>query len=486
METIIDEAVSAFSGDHLTKGRLGEFIRRVEDRAVVTPHVLICESLDRLNRQAPLDALSPFIGLIKAGITLVTLADRQRFTRESMADDGGLRLLGSLIVMLRAHEESAIKSKRVRAAWDRKRREAAVRKLTRTCPAWLRLSPDRSKFEIVEDRAEIVRLIFRETAAGVGKGSIASRLNAAGVPSFRGRNGWHASYIQKVLSSDAALGSYQPHTVEAGRRVPIGPPVPGYFPAVVEESLALRARAAIIARRTGAAGRKGAEFRNILAGVAQCNACGGSMTYVGKGAAEGYLACSSARRRRGCDSRTLFNFNEAERQFLDLALMFDPAAREAPSAAQTRQDLRRVQRNVADFSARLSKLLATFGHDTTDEIVAAVTVARDRLRTARLDEARLKDTLLVQEHGLGLADLHTAIRNLRQSETLQSPSRFLLRARIAHAAKAAGFTIVFHDPGRQVEVRCRGYSRPVWFSCTPRRTASPRGPLGRFAKRVHE
>ena len=29
VETIIDEAVSAFSGNHLTKGRLGEFIRRV-------------------------------------------------------------------------------------------------------------------------------------------------------------------------------------------------------------------------------------------------------------------------------------------------------------------------------------------------------------------------------------------------------------------------------------------------------------------------
>ena len=37
VETIIDEAVSAFSGHHLTKGRLGEFIRRVEDRAVATP-----------------------------------------------------------------------------------------------------------------------------------------------------------------------------------------------------------------------------------------------------------------------------------------------------------------------------------------------------------------------------------------------------------------------------------------------------------------
>lgn len=33
VETIIDEAVSAFSGDHLTKGRLGEFIGRVRDPA---------------------------------------------------------------------------------------------------------------------------------------------------------------------------------------------------------------------------------------------------------------------------------------------------------------------------------------------------------------------------------------------------------------------------------------------------------------------
>ena len=61
VETIIDEAVSAFTGHHLTKGRLGEFIRRVEGGAIGTPHILICESLDRLNRQAPLDALAPFI-----------------------------------------------------------------------------------------------------------------------------------------------------------------------------------------------------------------------------------------------------------------------------------------------------------------------------------------------------------------------------------------------------------------------------------------
>jgi DNA invertase Pin-like site-specific DNA recombinase len=487
VETIIDEAVSAFSGHHLTRGRLGQFIRRVEDRAVALPHTLICESLDRLNRQAPLDALAPFIGLINAGITLVTLTDRQQFTRESMGEDGGLRLLGSLIVMLRAHEESATKSKRVRAAWERKRREADVRKLTKTCPAWLRLAPDRSRFEIVEERADIVRLIFAETACGIGKGSIAARLNDAGVPPFRGKNGWHASYIQKLLSSDAALGIYQPHTMEGGRRVPAGPPVPSYFPPIVAESLALKARAAIIARRQGAAGRKGADFRNILTGIAQCAACGGSMTYIGKGDAERYLACSSARRRRGCSSRTLFNFNEAERQFLDAAMRMDPAARRTPAASETRLELHRVQRDVARLSGRLTKLLAAFESDSTDEVVATVSATSDRLRLARLAEGKLKDALVVEEYGAGLPDLLAAITELRSSESPTSgSSKFLVRARIAHAAKAAGFTAVFHEQQRRVELRCVGYEDAVWFSCMPQRSDPKRDPLGRFAKRAHD
>ncbi|WP_087139552.1 recombinase family protein [Brevundimonas diminuta] len=481
VETIIDEAVSAFSGHHLTKGRLGEFIRRVEDRAVAMPHVLICESLDRLNRQAPLDALAPFIGLINAGITLITLTDRQRFTRQSMADDGGLRLLGSLIVMLRAHEESATKSKRVRAAWERKRREADVRKLTKTCPAWLRLSPDRSRFEIIVERADVIRMIFSETTAGVGKGSIAARLNAAGVPAFRGKHGWHASYIQKLLSSDAAGGTYQPHTMEDGRRVPIGPPVLNYFPPIVDHALMMKARAAIIARRTGAAGRKGADFRNIFTGIARCAACGGTMTYVGKGDAERYLACSSARRRRACGCRALFNFNEAERLFFEAALTFDPAIRNAPGASRTREDLLRASRDAARLSGRLTKLLDSFGSDATDEIVVTVATARDQLRLARTEEKRLRDQILVEEYGANLPDLRAAILELRAAdESASASSMFTLRARIAHAAKAAGFTATFHEDQRQVQLACEGYEREVWFTCQPKRLPASRNAMGQF------
>ncbi len=40
-ETIIDEATSAYSGTHLTRGRLGDFLRKVEAGDVEQGHVVL-------------------------------------------------------------------------------------------------------------------------------------------------------------------------------------------------------------------------------------------------------------------------------------------------------------------------------------------------------------------------------------------------------------------------------------------------------------
>ncbi len=240
--------------------------------------------------------------------------------------------------------------------------------------------------------------------------------------------------------------------------------------------------ATMIARRKWAAGRKGADFRNILSGIAKCAACGGSMTYVGKGDTERYLACSSARRRRGCDCRALFNFNEAERQFLDAALTFDPAMRLTSTAPRTREELHRVQRDVARLSDRLRGLLESFGSDSTEEIVAAVSAARDQLQQARLEEVRLREKLVVEEHGAGLVEVHAAVRDLkRQGKCAPQAAIFAARARVAHAAKAAGSVAICSKEERQIELRCLGYSEVVRFTCSPQRPLPARDRRGRFA-----
>jgi DNA invertase Pin-like site-specific DNA recombinase len=137
--------VSAFKGANVKDGALGQFLDAVKSGKVPKGSYLLVESLDRLSRQEILPSLTLFLTIIGAGITLVTLQDERVYDQRSRADD----LIISLTIMSRAHEESQLKSKRVGAAWANKRANAHQRKLTKWCPAWLRLSADRREYEII-------------------------------------------------------------------------------------------------------------------------------------------------------------------------------------------------------------------------------------------------------------------------------------------------------------------------------------------------
>ena len=175
-----------------------------------------------------------------AGITLVTLADGRAYTAESL-DNDPMALMMALLIFIRANEESVTKSRRIRAAWEAKRATAASKPLTARCPAWLRLKGDRTGFEVIEERAGVVRNIFEMALAGKGQHAIADALNKSGVQTW-GDNGrapakhWHRSYVIKVLSSSAVVGSYTPRVTEKqdGRRVfKALDPVTNYYPAIV-------------------------------------------------------------------------------------------------------------------------------------------------------------------------------------------------------------------------------------------------------------
>src|ERR1700677_1027654 len=204
-----DIGVSAFKGANVREGALGQFLDAVKAGSVKPGSYLIVESLDRLSREQVLTAQSLFLSIIQAGIHLVTLADN-RVYRAGMTDLADLIM--SLVIMSRAHEESQTKSHRIAAAWKNKRTKANSRQpMTKWCPAWLKLSSDRTGYEPILERAEIVRQIFRDTASGIGIYSVASRLNKAGVDTFGGPNGWHQSYVAKILANRGVLGEVQPH-----------------------------------------------------------------------------------------------------------------------------------------------------------------------------------------------------------------------------------------------------------------------------------
>lgn len=110
-----DEGLSAYHQQHIKSGALGVFLRAVEDGRVPSGSVLIVEGLDRLSRAEPLQAQAQLGQIVNAGITVVTASDGKTYSRQRLKENP-MDLVYSLLVMIRAHEESDTKSKRVKAS----------------------------------------------------------------------------------------------------------------------------------------------------------------------------------------------------------------------------------------------------------------------------------------------------------------------------------------------------------------------------------
>ena len=75
--TFTDLGVSAFRGANAKTGALGAFLEAVKDGTIAPGSHLLIENLDRLTRADVLEARETiFTGIIRRGITLVTLFDQ--------------------------------------------------------------------------------------------------------------------------------------------------------------------------------------------------------------------------------------------------------------------------------------------------------------------------------------------------------------------------------------------------------------------------
>src|SRR5689334_6886495 len=83
-ESLQDRGVSAYRGKNRTEGALARFLDRVRSGDVKRGSVLLVESLDRLSREQVMSALSLFLDIVRAGITIVTLADNQTYSEERL------------------------------------------------------------------------------------------------------------------------------------------------------------------------------------------------------------------------------------------------------------------------------------------------------------------------------------------------------------------------------------------------------------------
>ncbi|SDK75186.1 recombinase family protein [Microbulbifer yueqingensis] len=316
-----DLGLSAFDGSNVEKGALGAFLRLVQDGEVPSGSCLIVESLDRLSRDEILKAFNVFSNILTAGIRIVTLSDGMEYSEESVGANAG-QLFISLTLMSRAHEESATKSRRLKAVWEQKRKLISRRKLTAKCPAWLRLNEGRSSYEIIEERASLLKEIYRMSVDGHGKNAIATYLNENKIKPWGRSLGWQTSYIDKLLKTRAVLGDFQPHKMVSGKPTPVGDVIEDYFPQVITYELFHQAQNAISSRlRKG--GVKGEGVTSLFPGVLKCGYCGGSIKHRRKGSGkQRYIICDSAHRGMGCIKKN-WNYFSFEESFLSHTIHTD-------------------------------------------------------------------------------------------------------------------------------------------------------------------
>ncbi|MGF6902910.1 recombinase family protein [Paraburkholderia sp. GAS348] len=470
-----DLGVSAYDRSNVTRGALGAFLKAIDDGRVASGSYLLVESLDRLSRDRVIDALNQFLSILGKGITIVTLADGRIYTREG---DNTTDLIVSITVMSRAHEESLTKSRRLKAAWQNKRARVAEKKMTARCPLWMRLTEDASCFEFIPERVTLVREMIGLGKNGMGQAAIAKMLNSRQIPSFSGGpNGWHPSYIQKILTSPALYGDYQPGIFENGRVVPHGDPVPNYYPAVVskDEFYALQSFRSQNAVGGGKA-KKGSTVPNLLSGLLKCGYCGAPMVIAGAAAKrirsedgkevvrppKKVLVCDGGRRGLGCYA-VQWGHQDFETSFLSFCRGVDLdgllAEVRKPTALigelRTGDRLGAVETQISDTNRKIANVLGVI------EVGDAPRTILDRLRTLEdeLDSlTRDRDQLLIeiqQQKDLdqGAEVIARSTRTLIESmQTVDDMERFEVRAALAAKLRRFIESVRLYPAGRLYDV----------------------------------
>lgn len=352
---LYDPGVSAFEGNNIDQGMLGAFLKAIKKGKVSAGSYLLIESLDRLSRQAVPTALKLFLSILEQQITIVTLCDGMKYEQDNLNTS---ELIISITIMARAHEESQLKSKRLRAAWKGKRENISNIKMSRVAVAWLELNEDRTQFNLVPDRVSIVQDIFKWSLDGLGIHRIIQRLEDLNIKPFGKSNTWHPAYIQKILKSRAVLGELTSNSKERTATLQ------NYYPAIITEEQFYRTQNAIKSRNISGGGRKGKTIANLFQKIIFCGystdnnksgyRCSGNNETViiaNKGSKKKkghkYLQCSKQKRgSNGCpECHKLWRHDHFEVSFLSFVSEIDIS-----SLVETTDELKR---RIDEIQARL-------------------------------------------------------------------------------------------------------------------------------------
>lgn len=435
-----DLGVSAYRGKNAHTGALGGFLKAVDAGYVQRGSYLLIENMDRLSRADIVTAQGLFLQLVGSGINLVTLTNGEAYSAERFQREPEAIFL-VVLELIRANKESVRKGQLVGDAKARKKQRLAENGLegkpyTRQTPAWLTWSDRKGRYELIPERANIVREMFERMDKGDGLTRIARDLNQRGVPTWarsgnqRTADHWRTSYIRKVLTSSAPIGTFTPHTTthdettRARRDEPMAP-VENLFPAAVDADTYWRVNRKLSTK--AARGRNARQPpKSIVSGIIFCATCGHAVTRVAKGDYV-YLVCSRANMKAaGCDYKAV-RYDTVDKALREGARHLIKEAPRGKSTTALEKEIEELQANadrveqwvfdLIDLSVRDRSPNASQRRASAErELKALQKQLRDlRARRDTMTTASVKDRLKAVEHVLtksgDVAETNAALRD---------------------------------------------------------------------------
>ncbi len=309
-EDLRDVGLSGYKGHNVSRGQLGEFLDGIREGTIDRNVVLVVESLDRLSRQNPLQAFTQFVEILNYGIELHTLSDQQVYTKETVTQNQSL-LFVSIGSMMRAHEESSIKSQRLESAWKRKREQTSEGKtLTRLVPGWISVD-EHNKMHLIPEHAETVRSIFKMSIEeNLGYLQITRHLNEKIdsfpkiTPIWKTKNTsetWGSSFVVKILNTPNVYGA-----IETKHGL-----IENYYPPVISKAEFNLHQEKQRNRLSKKRGRKGVRQTNLFQGLIKCGCCGSNVKLAVK-QPTGLNTLICIKKSEGRTTCSMYNWNYAE------------------------------------------------------------------------------------------------------------------------------------------------------------------------------
>lgn len=306
---ILDAGVSAFKSRNSKQGALADFIAAVESSVIPSDSWLYVENLDRLSRADVTTANELFLRLLRLGLTLVTGMDGKTFTLDSV-NRNPTDLMLSILLFMRANEESLTKQKRVfgnvAALVERHRQGLPVNiKSAGSAPWWI--DSTGSQYEAVKPHPvhwiaakQAVELLLQ----GWGCFRVTAYLeqNSSVYPPPGGNKGkgmkrgecWVVANIKKMRANRALMGE-KIITVN-GQTYRLD----NYYPPLCTETEFARLQDIAESNRIPQGVQK--QIITLLSGlgVLRCGHCGGSMSFFSKEGRIRYVCETGKNRSSAC------------------------------------------------------------------------------------------------------------------------------------------------------------------------------------------